>query len=314
MASLERLAPESAEEPKSETGEIDVLGSCSPTISLQGDRNDCLLHTLPKLIIKNVFEKILDLKLTEEEDVKYDTCMPLTIPARSRGFVLDKCSEKGYIKIMLFYYLFSLIEISNSRKINQALSLVSFMPEEIAYAPGPRRNTYRQVNILNEPLFRRVKEDFLAKSSHLEWKHVHITMNMDFELIKTYFLEPILRLKLYIELGLQKVKEDDKPPELHIVLITGFDKETIHIKNTWSYPVLLKVPWSETIRLDGKEWKITDLHTILPMVKGRDIESEYDSRNIEELLPFISEYRLPIRGGKTRRFRSKKHKSYRYRS
>ena len=309
MASLDKLEPEQAES----NSEVEVLGSCSPTISLQRDRGDCLLHVLPKLIIKNVFEKVLDLKLTKEDDKKYDTCMPLTIPARQRGFVLDKCSKKGYVKIMLFYYLFSLIEISNFRKINQALSLVSVMPEDVAYAPGPRRNTYREVNILDERLFRAVKEEFLAKSSHLEWKHLHVTMDMDdFESIKTNFLEPILRLNLYIELGLQEETEDK--PGLHIVLITGFDKENIHIKNTWSYPVLLKVPWGETIMLDdGKVWKITDLHTILPMLKGRDIESEYDNRNIENLFPFIAEYRIPIKGGKTRRFRSKK-STYRYRS
>jgi hypothetical protein len=309
MASLDKLEPEQAES----NSEVEVLGSCSPTISLQRDRGDCLLHVLPKLIIKNVFEKVLDLKLTKEDDKKYDTCMPLTIPARQRGFVLDKCSKKGYVKIMLFYYLFSLIEISNFRKINQALSLVSVMPEDVAYSPGPRRNTYREVNILDERLFRAVKEEFLAKSSHLEWKHLHVTMDMDdFESIKTNFLEPILRLNLYIELGLQEETEDK--PGLHIVLITGFDKENIHIKNTWSYPVLLKVPWGETIMLDdGKVWKITDLHTILPMLKGRDIESEYDNRNIENLFPFIAEYRIPIKGGKTRRFRSKK-STYRYRS
>ena len=313
MASLDKLDPEPAE-----SDEVDVIGNCSPTISLQRDRGDCLLHVLPKLIIKNVFEKVLDLKLTKEEDRNYETCMPLTIPARSRGFVVDKCSKKGYIKIMLFYYLFSLIEISNSRKINQALSLVSAMPEDVAYAPGPRKNTYRSVNILNEPLFRKVKEEFLAKSSHLEWKHIHVMMDMDdFESIKTNVLEPILRLNLYIELGLQEETEDK--PGLHIVLITGFDKETIHIKNTWSYPVVLKVPWSETITLDdGKVWRITDLHTILPMIKGRDIESEYDLRSTDKLFTFVSEYTsiYPslLRGGKSRKRKSKKRRTYRYRS
>lgn len=45
MVSLDRLA---SQEPKLDT-EIDVVGSCTPTISLQRDRNDCLLHTLSKL-------------------------------------------------------------------------------------------------------------------------------------------------------------------------------------------------------------------------------------------------------------------------
>jgi hypothetical protein len=315
MASLDTLEP--AEEP--ETGEIDVLGSCTPTITLQGERNDCLLHTLSKLIIKNVFEKVLDLKLTKDEETKYETCMPLTIPARSRGFVQAKCSEKGYIKIMLFYYLFSLIEISNSRNIEQALALLT-MPQNIDFVRGPRRNTYREVNILNPSLFLRVKEEFLTKSSAMDWKHIHIVMdNVPFEPIKSAVLEPILRLNLYIEMGLEEELTEEeydanKEPGRHIVLLTGFDEENIHIKNTWDYKLTIKVPWGKSIPLgDGKQWKITDLHTILP-VKGRVESSEYDGRNIEELFPFIAGYRLPVLGGKTRRFRSKKHKSYRYRS
>uniref|UniRef100_A0A6C0I0C3 Uncharacterized protein n=1 Tax=viral metagenome TaxID=1070528 RepID=A0A6C0I0C3_9ZZZZ len=305
MASLDKLTPESEE-----TGEIVVSGACSPTITFQGERSDCLLHTLSKLLIKNVFEKVLDLKLNEDEETEYDKCMPLTIPARPRGFE-GKCSEKGYIKIMLFYYLFSLIEISNSRNIEQAIALLT-MPETIEFVRGPRTNTYRQVNIINIPLFRKVKVEFLEKSRHLKWKHIHISMDdVDFESIKRGFLEPILGLNLYIEMGLVEVmpevltddESEEVSPGRHIVLITGFDEETVHIKNTWSYPVLLKIPWREFIKLDdGKGWRITDLHTILP-IKER---VNYDVRNIDKLFPFIAEYSLPFKGGRTRRRKSKR--------
>jgi hypothetical protein len=305
MASLDKLTPESEE-----TGEIVVSGACSPTITFQGERCDCLLHTLSKLLIKNVFEKVLDLKLNEDEETEYDKCMPLTIPASSRGFE-GKCSEKGYIKIMLFYYLFSLIEISNSRNIEQAIALLT-MPETIEFVRGPRTNTYRQVNIINIPLFRKVKVEFLEKSRHLKWKHIHISMDdVDFESIKRGFLEPILGLNLYIEMGLVEVmpevltddESEEVSPGRHIVLITGFDEETVHIKNTWSYPVLLKIPWRKFIKLDdGKGWRITDLHTILP-IKER---VNYDVRNIDKLFPFIAEYSLPFKGGRTRRRKSKR--------
>jgi hypothetical protein len=317
MASLDTLEP--AEEP--ETGEIDVLGSCTPTVSLQRDRPDCMLHTLSKLLIKNVFEKVLDLKLSKDEETKYERCMPLLIPKKLSRMDEEKCSRKGYIKIMLFYYLFSLIESTDSRNIPEALALIKEMPFHGNYVPG-RSKTYREVKILEEdkPLFREVKREFLAKSSAMDWKHIHIAMDdVPFEPIKGAVLEPILRLNLYIEMGLEEELteeeyDEDKEPGRHIVLVTGFDEENIHIKNTWDYKVTIKVPWGESIPLDdGKQWKITDLHLLLP-VKGRVTGSEYDGRNIDELFPFLADYRLPVLGGKTRRFRSKKHKSYRYRS
>jgi len=311
MASLDRL--ESAEESKPETGEIDVLGSCTPTVSLQRDRPDCLLHTLSKLLIKNVFEKVLDLKLTKKDEEKYETCMPLLIPKRLSRMNEEKCSRKGYIKIMLFYYLFSLIESTDSRTIPEALALVKEMPFHGNYVPG-RSKTYREVKILEEdkPLFSEIKREFLAKSSAMDWKHIHIAMDdVPFEPIKGAVLEPILRLNLYIEMGLEEelTEEEydaDKEPGRHIVLVTGFDEENIHIKNTWDYKVTIKVPWGKTIPLDdGQQWKITDLHLLLP-VKGRVTGSEYDGRNIEELFPFVAEYHLPVLGGKTRRFRKRR--------
>jgi hypothetical protein len=308
MASLDRLEP--AEEP---TSEVDVVGSCTPTISLQRDRPDCLLHTLSKLLIKNVFEKVLDLKLTKKDEEKYEKCMPLIIPKRLSRMDEEKCSRKGYIKIMLFYYLFSLIESTDSRNIEQALALVKEMPFHGNYVPG-RSKTYREVNILEEdkPLFREVKREFLAKSSAIDWHHLHIAMDdVPFEPIKQAVLEPILRLNLYIEMGLEEELteeeyDEDKTPGRHIVLLTGFDEKNIHIKNTWDYKVTIKVPWGKTVMLDdGKQWKITDLHLLLP-VKGRVEVSEYDGRNIDELFPFLADYRLPLLGGKTRRFRSKR--------
>lgn len=79
MASLEELQP-------SEKGWTKGIKGCSPTCSNQTDKKNCLFHVLTKILMKNVFEKVLDLTLTPEENDRYDLCMPLTVPDRSRGY------------------------------------------------------------------------------------------------------------------------------------------------------------------------------------------------------------------------------------
>jgi hypothetical protein len=269
------------------------------------------------MLIKNVFEKVLDLRLTPEENDRYDLCMPLTVPARSRGYPDGKYPLNAEKKVKLFYYLFSLLEYTNSRRVSDALSLLDMPTDDISerVQKGPNKVYFPTIQYSRDPLLLRMKEEFLAKSSHLTWNHIHLEMDsVNFEPIKQNVLAPILALHLYFELGLEEIDEiddDDAIPKRHIVLITGMDDKTIHIKNTWG-TLLDKVPWSEKIMLDGTVYKVTDLHTILPMAKGSKVKSKYDARNIDALFSFITEYSSnpSLRGG-TRRKRKSKRRTYR---
>jgi hypothetical protein len=252
--------------------------------------------------------------------------MPLTIPARASGYRDGKYPLNAEKRIKLFYYLFSLLEYTNSRQVSDALSLLDMPIEtrdiEARFQKGKNKVYFRTIQYRDDPLLLAMRKEFLAKSSHLTWNHIHLQMDsIDFEQIKSNILAPILALNLYFELGLEEIEDDDKDdavPKRHIVLITGIDDKTVHIKNTWG-TLLDKVPWSEQITLDPDEFKITDLHTILPMTKGSEVKSEYDAQNIDELFSFIAEYpsiyaSLP-RGGKSRtRRRRAKRRTYRYRS
>jgi len=287
---------------------------CSPTCSNQTDKNNCVYHTLTKIIIKNVFEKVLDLRLTPQENDRYDLCMPLTIPPRVSGYRDGKYPLNAEKRIKLFYYLFSLFEYTNSKRVSEALSLLDMPTDMSLIQKGKTKGHFKEVQYRTDPVLLGMKREFLAKSVGLSWKHIHLQMDMDdFEPIKQNVLAPILALNLYFELGLSDVKAETH--KQHIVLITGLDDETIHIKNTWG-TLLDKVPWDETISLDDHTFQVTDLHTILPMPKGSEVEGEYDVRNVKGLFAFVAEYASMYpslsRGG-TRRKR-KKRRTYRYRS
>lgn len=276
---------------------------CSPTCSNQTDKNNCVYHTLTKIIIKNVFEKVLDLRLTPQENDRYDLCMPLTIPPRVSGYRDGKYPLNAEKRIKLFYYLFSLFEYTNSKRVSEALSLLD-MPTNMSEIPkGRTKGYFRAVQYIDDKVLHAMKREFLAKSTGLTWKHIHLQMDMDdFEPIKQNVLAPILALNLYFELGLSDVEEET---DKHIVLITGLDDETIHIKNTWG-TLLDKVRWDETILLDHHTFQVTDLHTILPMPKGSEVKSEYDVRNVDELFAFVADYTFPKGGRRTRKRRTRK--------
>ena len=278
---------------------------------------------------ENVFEKVLDLRLTPQENDLYDLCMPLTIPPRSRGYPDGKYPLNAEKKVKLFYYLFSLLEYTNRRQVSDALSLLD-MPIYKAdidqrVKPGSNKVHFPTIQYSRDPLLLAMREEFLAKSQPFTWKHVHLQMDMEseyFEPIKMQVLAPILSLNLYFEMGLEEVSKRAVPR--HIVLITGLDDKNIHIKNTWG-KLLHEVPWSDVIILDdGHTYKVTDLHTILPMKKDRQVESrketdevrytyEYDRRYIGELFAFVGEYvsSYPLRGGKSRKRKSKRRRTYR---
>ncbi len=307
MASLELLQPKG------------WTKGCSPTCSNQTDKNNCGFHTLTKMLIKNVFEKVLDLRLTPEENDRYDLCMPLTVPARSRGYPDGKYPLNAEKKVKLFYYLFSLLEYTNSRRVSDALSLLHMPTDDITerVQKGPNKVYFPTIQYSRDPLLLGMKEEFLAKSSHLTWNHIHLEMDsVKFEPIKEKVLVPILALNLYFEMGLEEINDeddDDVIPKRHIVLITGLDDKNIHIKNTWG-KLLHEVPWSDVIILeDGHNYKVTDLHTILPMRKGSEVESEYDARNIDALFDFITKYASnpSLSRGGTRRKRKSKRRTYR---
>lgn len=313
MASLDILQPEKG-----------WAKTCSPTCSNQTDKNNCGFHTLTKMLMKNVYEKVLDLTLTPEENDRYDLCMPLTIPARSRGYPDGKYPLNAEKRIKLFYYLFSLLEYTNSRQVSDALSLLDMPIDKHDIAgrvkPGSKVH-FPTIQYSNDPLLLAMREEFLAKNP-FTWKHVHIQMDMDdFEPIKVKVLAPILALNLYFEMGLEDIEHAGPR---HIVLITGLDHKNIHIKNTWG-KLLHETPWSNEIELeDGHNYKVTDLHTILPMrkdsvINGRELKKrketdevqytyEYDVRHIDDLFDFVEKYVsvYPTRGGRTRRKRKRR--------
>jgi hypothetical protein len=216
---------------------------CSPTKTIQED-STCRFHTLSRMIIRSVFDPLL--KMTPEESDKYKKCMPLVTPITQEtleSYSIERCSEKGYIKIMLFYYFFELTKRLNSPTIMKT-NFQELLAMPLLKPPVPG---------INEEVF-----DNLRGKISQNWVGFQIQLD-DLDLlpeIQSNAIRPILNLGGYLALGLDILEKRKKKeiPEKHIVLVVGEDKDGVHIKNSWG-TLMEIVKFTQVIKLNNGKFK-----------------------------------------------------------
>ena len=229
--------------------------AATPTKTIQDD-STCQFHTTSRMIIRSVFDPLLP--MTPEESERYESCMPLVTPVTSETLATyseERCSENGYIKIMLFYYFFELTKRSGICTIRRTSfsELLAMPPLDV---PG-----------INEEVFAKLRGSF-----NLNWFGFQLQLD-DIDLfpdIQRKVIRPILDLGGYLALGVEFVDKKRKRDitEKHIVLVVGEDERGIHIKNSWNSPIDI-VRFIHTIVLDRRvPAKPIDLFFILPVEFG----------------------------------------------
>jgi len=273
------------------------LSACTPTRTDQGDTETCRFHTISRMIIHLVFDPLLgDMNETELE--KYRVFMPLKTPMPPEGtYSVEKCSEKGYLKIMLFYYFFHLAQNVDDPSIRgDRIQELLRMPE------------IPQVDVhLFDTLKARMKSSVFGYQVQLD------NTELLPDILKKA-INPLLQLGFYIELGLETViteeyDSDDEtgiPPGQHIVLIVGSEEaqgaeenvNLVVIKNSWGGEES-KVPFEEVILLEDESFSVVDLFFLLPYDFGK---YSFDRRNMEELYGLLAQIpHPPPEGGKKRK-------------
>jgi len=323
-------------------------GSCTPMRTNQCDTPHCKYHTFPKMIIKNVFEVVLDLSLTPEENEQYKKCMENPLTSRNRSYSLD-CSEMGFIKIMLFYYLYDLCTMigNDYENLDFMLTMPTSKKEINTFLRSRRLRVGKSIKVLDQSIFDEVKAEFLKKKSKFEWVYFSMsldsTKDSDEETFRSGIIHTLLTsvidLKLYIELGLETVPESTTESESdsesesvvkestpHIVLITGYEhvdeSVNISIKNSWG-ELSNKVndyKLESIIDLDGEQFNQITMYFLLPMLISNPVddftfkEAYSFNEDLTPLFDFIGDYHreysdLFKRKGGTRRNRKRRSKT-----
>ena len=249
----------------------------SPTKTIQCD-DTCRFHTISRMIIHLVFDELLP--MNHKELGQYSECMPLTTPMTD-NFSIERCSENGFLKIMLFYYFFYL-----SKKLDLP-SIKGDRIQELLKMPPIDEVDIRLFDHLRD----RINKNVFGY-------HIQLDDSELFPEILERAIKPILRLGVYLELGLQPIIEesDEEDEEAfnpgHIVLIVAADEYNISIKNSWD-DFINHVPFEEVIELEEDSFRTDDIFFVIPNDFGK---YEYDNRDMDELYSYLNP-----KGGKKRK-------------
>ena len=259
------------------------LKSISITKSDQGEEGTCLAHACAHLIVKNVFEPILPLKLSNKDKALYQlhSCNDyLKTHKLSEINDMDKCSRHGYYKILLFLYVyFTAYENFILKGKKQFLSPIVSFVLHLEYIPKIFDQTFHLPLLLS-------LLTFLKKT---------ITTHIKFDTVDIYthdviMIRKILDAGFYVAMNLihasqsrsqsrtqSRTQSRNRSPEKksgHVSTIVAHTPSHFIVKNTWD-ETLDYVSYKDLddviLVYSSIRWKIQNYFVVLPIFKNMDL-------------------------------------------
>jgi len=272
---------------RSKTLHYTPLRSISITKSDQGDEGTCLAHTCAHLVLKNVFEPLISLKLTKREEkiYKQHSCNEYlkTHHLIDIGSIHD-CSLHGYYKILLFLYVyFTAYENFIVKGKKQFLTPIISFVIQLDYMPKIFNQTFH-LPIL-EHLLKTIKQRMIQ--SKVKYDTVEIKSN------DTDIIRKILDGKFYVAMNLiehQRTQRNEQSKSEnnfgHTSTIVDHTPTQFIVKNTW-LESLDYIPYSELKKLSliysNKRWVVDNYCTVLPIYGNMDLYDGFREDFITDL-------------------------------
>lgn len=257
-----------------------ALRRYSGTKCMQGNEETCKLHAYSKLLIQNVANVLIGLRLTREENKQYSDCIkksPIETHLERKIYTPEQCSYNGYRKIMLFFYFYDyFVDAGKSHSNKPIVELISDMAEHV----NPSRE---------EPpndIELEMKEILYDHRNDFNWINVLYSLHdIGLDDLTKHILPLVFNLNLYVRLSLRRTKQDGNVSK-HAVLLVGMNAAQYYIKNSWGDFIDI-VPIRSTITLRRQTYKINQVHFILP-IKG-------DLNTSGPITTWIDEYAIRAR-------------------
>jgi hypothetical protein len=253
------------------------LKSISITKSDQGEEGTCLAHACAHLILKNVFEQIIPLKLSNKDKALYElhSCNDYlkTHKLSEIHNDMDKCSRQGYYKILLFLYVyFTAYENFISKGKKQFLSPIISFVLQLEYIPKIFDQTFHLPLLLSLITF--LKKTITT--NHIKFDTVDIYTQ------DVIMIRKILDAGFYVAMNLihtsqSRTRSQNQSPEKnpgHVSTIVSHTPSHFIVKNTWdetldyvSYKDLNDV----ILVYSSIRWKIQNYFVVLPIFENMDL-------------------------------------------
>ena len=204
---------------------------------------DCAYHVCSKLMIKNMVEFVMPLPVYEEQyDAENCNQFLNTRTIQLEGLTREKCTDNGYLKIILFHYFYTLYYLFRRPDYGSFnTSYVDVIKNYLIWLTiPPSLSIYK--NDINY-VMRRVNH--VKDTLDIEWNKITVfTKKKMFS-----FIEKITDLGFYVALNLI----DDKAVGIHAshaVLCIGTKDHKLLIKNSWGDEKVYEMEIHETLALE----------------------------------------------------------------
>lgn len=246
----------------------------SSTFTNQGAEGVCGRHAFSKVIIKNIFELLFPLSMSSEYQKNMcnqflNTYELMKTPSLLNSLTPEKCSQGGYLKILLFLHLFNLFQLhvpSEEGRIKGWLECIQVSDiYEFIYSPVsiPNINSTQNNDLTN------ILQ--VTKKVCDEYKVGFVTFHFNDKEVTLPNIKNITDHGLYIMLRI----EDSQSGEMHaahFVIIVGVIDDFILIKNSWGTEIIYKLKFDTPFYLSQYQFnKKTHCSFVIPISDEKNI-------------------------------------------
>jgi len=278
------------------------LKSISITKSDQGEEGTCLAHACAHVVVKNVFEQLLPLKMSNKDKALYQlhSCNNYLKTHKLTDIHNDmnQCSQQGYYKILLFLYVyFTAYENFILKGKKQFLSPIVSFVLQLEYIPKIFDQTFHL------PILLSLLTNLKKKINHVKFDTVDIYTH------DVIIIRKILDAGFYVAMNLihasqsknrnqSQSKNRNRSPEKnpgHVSTIVAHTPSHFVVKNTWdetldyvSYKDLNDV----ILVYSSIRWKIQNYFVVLPIFKNMNLYDGFREDFVTDLE--IEEREVPL--------------------